>query len=222
MSKCRQCHLEILDETERCPLCNSVLEQTIDVENMYPNVWTKSRKWALAGRIYLFVAILMEVLLVYINAMTEKESGIWWSAIAGLGLLYGYMLIRFAILGRSGYKGKTMVLVMIAILIAVAVDFVVGYQGWSVNFALPSGILLVDVGIVVLMIYNSRNWQSYIMWQIGMICLSAMNLLLYPAEIVTSPYLAAIALAVSGALFLGTVIIGDRRARVELRRRFHI
>ena len=222
MSKCRQCRLEILDETERCPLCNSVLEQTIDVENMYPSVWMKTRKWALAGRIYLFVAILAEVILIYINWMTEQESGIWWSAIAGLGLLYGYMLIRFAILGRSGYKGKTMVLVMIAILIAVAVDLVVGYQGWSVNFALPGGILLVDLGILVLMIYNHRNWQSYIMWQLGMICLGIMNLLLYPAGIVTSPYLAAIALAVSGALFLGTVIIGDRRARVELKRRFHI
>lgn len=222
MSRCKQCNLEILDEAERCPLCNSVLEHTIDVENMYPNVWMKARKWALAGHIYLFVAILVEAVLIYINVLTEKESGIWWSAIAGLGLLYGYMLIRFAILGRSGYKGKTMVLVAIAIFIAVAVDLVVGYQGWSVNYALPGGILLVDFGILFLMIFNFRNWQSYIMWQIGMICLSIMTLLLYFAKIVTAPYLSLIALAVSSALFLGTMIIGDRRARVELKRRFHI
>lgn len=222
MSRCRQCNLEILDETERCPLCNSVLEPTIEVENMYPDVRMKARKWALAGRIYLFVSILLEAVLVYVNFLTVKDSGIWWSAIVGMGLLYGYSLIRFAILGRSGYKGKTMLLVAITILISVGVDIIVGYQGWSVNYALPAGILAVDAGILFLMIFNYRNWQSYIMWQIGMICLSVMTLLLYLAGIVTTPYLALVALAVSGALFLGTVIIGDRRARVELKRRFHI
>ena len=28
MSKCRNCNVEISDETERCPLCGSVLEYT--------------------------------------------------------------------------------------------------------------------------------------------------------------------------------------------------
>ena len=38
MSKCRNCNVEISDETERCPLCGSVLEYTGEVENMYPDV----------------------------------------------------------------------------------------------------------------------------------------------------------------------------------------
>ncbi len=41
MSRCRQCNIEVLDETERCPLCHSVLEPTIEVENMYPDVKIK-------------------------------------------------------------------------------------------------------------------------------------------------------------------------------------
>ena len=40
--------------------------------------------------------------------------------------------------------------------------------------------------------------------------------------IVTAPILALLAFAFSAALFLGTLIIGDRRARTELRRRFHV
>ena len=52
MSKCRQCNLEILDETERCPLCDSVLEHTIEVENMYPNVGVQTRKWVFLSRVY--------------------------------------------------------------------------------------------------------------------------------------------------------------------------
>lgn len=220
MSRCRQCNVEILDETERCPLCNSVLEQTVEVENMYPNVRPMTRKLMLISRIYLFCAILVEVLLVYINAVTEHE--IWWSVIPGLMFLYGYMLIRYAILGKSGYKSKIIVLTLIAILMMVAADFVVGYRGWSVNYTLPAGILLIDAGILVLMFYNRRNWQSYMMWQIFMILCSIVPLVFSKVGIVTAPLLGLIAFAASVFLFLGTLIIGDRKARTELKRRFHI
>lgn len=220
MSRCKQCNVEILDETERCPLCHSVLEKTVEVENMYPNVRTMTRRLALLSRIYLFVAILVEALLIYLNVLSDSEM--FWSAIPGLAMLYGYLVLRYAILGKSGYKGKTIVLTLIAILMVVAIDFVVGYRGWSVNYALPSAILLVDAGILVLMCINRRNWQSYMMWQIFMILCSVVPLVLYAVGIVTAPILALLAFAFSTALFLGTLIIGDRRARTELRRRFHV
>lgn len=220
MSRCKQCNVEILDETERCPLCHSVLEKTVEVENMYPNVRTMTRRLALLSRIYLFVAILVEALLIYLNVLSDSEM--FWSAIPGLAMLYGYLVLRYAILGKSGYKGKTIVLTLIAILMVVAIDFVVGYRGWSVNYALPSAILLVDAGILILMCINRRNWQSYMMWQIFMILCSVVPLVLYAVGIVTAPLLALLAFAFSTALFLGTLIIGDRRARTELRRRFHV
>ena len=220
MSRCKQCNVEILDETERCPLCHSVLEKTVEVENMYPNVRTMTRRLALLSRIYLFVAILVEALLIYLNVLSDSEM--FWSAIPGLAMLYGYLVLRYAILGKSGYKGKIIVLTLIAILMVVAIDFVVGYRGWSVNYALPSAILLVDAGILILMCINRRNWQSYMMWQIFMILCSVVPLVLYAVGIVTAPILALLAFAVSAALFLGTLIIGDRRARTELRRRFHV
>lgn len=220
MSKCRQCNIEILDETERCPLCHSVLEQTVEVENMYPNVRLMTRKLMLISRIYLFCAIIAEVILLYINKVTESKT--WWSLIVGLIFIYVYMLIRYAILGKSGYRSKVVVLTTIAILIAVASDFLSGYRGWSVNYALPSGILLVDAGILILMFCNRRNWQSYIMWQIFMILCSIIPLVFSLVGIATSPLLGLITFAASVFLFLGTVIIGDRKARTELKRRFHI
>ena len=220
MSRCRQCNIEILDETERCPLCNSVLEQTVELENMYPDVRMITRKLMLISRIYLLCAIIAEVVLVYINAVSESE--IWWSAITGLGLLYGYMLIRYAILGTSGYMSKTIVLTLLAVLMSVAADFVTGYQGWSVNYFLPAGILLMDAGILVLMITNRRNWQRYLLWQIFMILYSLVSIVLALPGIVTSPLPGRIALAASVFLFLGTLIIGDRKALTELKRRFHI
>lgn len=220
MSKCKQCNIEVLDVTERCPLCHSVLEHTVEVENMYPNVRLMTRKLMFISHIYLFGAILLEALLLYVNVAGDSQT--WWSVITGLAFFYGYMLLRYAILGKSGYISKTIVLTLIGVLSVVAADFVVGYQGWSVNYALPTAILLSDAGILMLMVFNRRNWQSYMMWQIFMVLCSIVPLVFCQVGIVTVKLLARITFGCSAALFLGTLIIGDRRARTELKRRFHI
>ena len=220
MSKCRQCNVEILDETERFPLCHSALEHTFEMENMYPNVKMQTRKWVFWSRIYLFSAILLEAVFYGINYVDKYKIG--WRLVAGLILLYGYLIIQLAILGQAGHKLKIVLLAAIALVMMVLIDFLIGYHGWSVNYVLPAGVIALDIGIMVLMIINRRNWQSYIMWQILMLLVSAMLGIFYWLKIITVPYLLSAAILLSVFLFLGTVIIGDRRARVELKRRFHI
>lgn len=220
MSKCRQCNIEVLDETQRCPLCGSVLEPTVEVENMYPNIRLKSRKLVFISRLYLFCAIAIEIFLINLCMFSDVQSLVY--IISGLVLLFGYIVIRYAILGTSGYIAKTVVLTIIAVIMLVAIDFSVGYNGWSVNYAFPAGILLIDAGTLVLMAVNNKNWQSYIMLQIFMVLCSIMAIILNFVHIVTNPIVSIVALNVSVILLLGTIIIGGRRSRVELKRRFHI
>ena len=220
MSKCRQCKVEILDETERCPLCNSVLEFTFEVENMYPDVKTQTRKLVFLSRIYLIAAIWIESILFGINYVDKYQIG--WSLVAGLVLVYGYLLLRLAISGQTGHKLKIIILAAITIVMMVLMDFIIGYRGWSVNYALPGCVILMNFVVMGLMVKNRRNWQSYIMGQILMILVSGGMVLLYLFEIITVPYLMVFATIFSVFVFLGTIIVGDRRARVELYRRFHI
>ena len=220
MSRCRQCKIEVLDETERCPLCGTVVEPTVEVENMYPDIRVRSRKLVFISRLYLFLAVVTEIVLVNLCMMSEVQSLVY--IISGLILLFGYIVIRYAILGTSGYIAKSIVLTIIAVIMLVAIDFSVGYNGWSVNYVFPSGILLIDVGIVVSMLINHKNWQSYLMVQIFMVLCSVVAIILSLVQIITDSMLSVIALNVSVILLLGTVIIGGRRARVELKRRFHI
>lgn len=87
---------------------------------------------------------------------------------------------------------------------------------------LPTGILVIDVWIIILMIVNRKNWQSYMMMQLAMVLCSGGVFIAYWLHIMTTPVVAIVALYASILLFLGTVIIGGRRARMELKRRFHI
>ncbi len=220
MSKCQNCKVEVLDVTDRCPLCQSILEQTDTLENMYPDAKIKMRRLMLVSRIYLFCAIIAGIILFWIDLQTKSQ--IWWSAIAGAALLLVYLILRYTISGDASYKLKSFMLAFMIVLYTFMVDIVTGYKGWSIDYVLPSGILLVDGFIVFCMIYNHRNWQSYIMWQIFMILLSFVPVVLFLAGLEHNPYMAFIPLVVSSLIFLGTMIIGDRKARVELKRRFHI
>lgn len=221
MGKCKQCKIEIKDNTQICPLCKCVTEQDQSSENGYPDIRFRARKLYLVVRILLFAAILAQVLLVYLNY--KYFAGIYWSVITGAGFSYLYFVARFAILNdNAGYRSKFLTLTFLGILYVILIDYVVGYHGWSVNFVLPGGLLFVDLFIVVLMFVNRRNWQSYLMLELGMIFLSAVPLLLIWLGIVTETFISGFAFTVSVLLFLGTLIIGDRRARSELKRRFHI
>lgn len=220
MAKCHNCNVEILDAAQRCPLCLSVLEADDTLENMYPDVRVKLRKMLLACRIYLFCAILLEAACIAVDVVTG--SVFHWSALTGLALLLVYAILRYAIVGKSGYRAKIILLALMVIAAAVSADVVLGYRGWSVDYVLPAAILTVDAIIAVYMICNHRSWQSYLMWQLLMLLCSLAPVILYFAGLERIGLLAFLPLAVSVALFLGTMIIGDRRARTELKRRFHI
>ena len=131
-------------------------------------------------------------------------------------------MIRLAIVGKSGYRFKTISMVVLAILVLWGIDYLTGNRGWALSIIFPAAILLVDIAILILMIVNSRNWQSYMMLQIFTILLSAIPLILIAVGIIKWKYMALIAMGTSLFIFLGTLIIGDRRARNELKRRFHV
>ena len=113
-------------------------------------------------------------------------------------------------------------MVVSAIAVLWGIDYLTGNRGWALSIVFPSAIVLVDIGILILMVVNSRNWQSYMMLQIFTILLSIIPLVLIGAGIIKWKYMALIAMGISLFIFLGTLIIGDKRARNELKRRFHV
>lgn len=221
MSKCKQCNIRILDKTHVCPLCKCVVEQEEQMKNVYPDIRFRTKKLHLAVRIFLFIAIMVEVFLVYMNWKYQPEF--WWSGITGAGFAYVYFVARFAVLNdNAGYRAKFLTLTFFGVLYVILIDYIIGYHGWSVNFVLPGGLLFVDVFIIISMLINRRNWQSYIMLEIAMIFLSAIPLILMQFDVVTENFISGVAFAGAVLLFLGTLIIGDRRARNEIKRRFHV
>ena len=220
MSKCKQCGVSVNDPSTVCPLCSCVLVEGGAQHNTYPEIWLKERRFTTLCRIFLFTVLTSSTILIWLNAALYPQYP--WCVYPVSGLVYAYLILRCGFSSRIGYRVKIVVLLLFGLALLILVDYVVGFYGWSMNYAIPGSILAADATIVILMLVNVRNWQSYIMFQIGTVLASILPLPLWKYGLITHPLVSEIAFAVSLLALLASLIIGFRQARVELRRRFHL
>lgn len=231
MNKCNKCNIEVLDDSIICPLCNSVLETTSKIEEdkmdkydsrsiMYPNVSEKQRKINFILKLIVFISIIIELILLLINYLTYKK--VWWSLICGAALIFICFTIVHAVQRNTGIRMKLFVQMVATMILIVILDHIIGYTGWSFNYGVPSIILVLDVIVLVFMIVDNSNWQSYIMLQL-MLCVAGFVLvLLVLTDVVTKPLLAIITAVITGLILVGTVVFGDKKATNELFKRFRV
>ena len=222
MSKCKMCKVDILDKTDKCPLCNHVLEwDGSEKENIYPDARVARRKYRLLENIFLFASIVLWVILFVIDYTTDPAF--LWSFTVGLVIIFANVVLRLTILGKSSYMAKIIWTIIIGMAFLIEADLLTGNHGWGVNFAIPTAILLWDIALIILMlIINHKHWYSYIIDQLTALVACGVVLVLLLLDIITFPYYAIGVVIFTVLMFAGTVIIGDYQAREELKRRFHI
>jgi len=215
------CKVEILDKTDKCPLCNHVLEwDGSEKDDLYPNARIQRRKYQFLENIFLFASIVLWIVIFAIDYITDPNN--LWSFTVGLVILFANVLLRLTILGKSSYMAKIIWTIIIGMAFLIEADFLTGNNGWGVNFAMPTALLIWDIAIVILMLFvNRRNWQSYIIDQLTALLASVVMLVLMLMKVITFPYYAFGVQVITILLFIGTLILGDRKAREELKRRFH-
>ena len=149
-------------------------------------------------------------------------DGLWWSGIAIPGIAYVGLTLRYSIL-RHANLGKSLLIQTVGMqILLVMIDRVLGFEGWSVNYAVPGTILFADAAVVLLIVVNRLNWQSYFMYQIAITVFSFIPLILWAAGLVTHPAMAIITVILTVGILALTIFLGDRRFKNELIRRFHL
>lgn len=222
MKICNRCHVKVMDEIKVCPLCQNVLNPLDDeiTEDMYPEIEFDVHKYHIIIRVFLFFSILVGIVLMTINYLTYTSTV--WSIIPVGVIIYFILTIKYSIQNNANFAAKILVQTLGAILLVVLIDIVIGYRGWSVDYAVPGIIIIANAAILILMIVNFMNWQSYLMFQIGMLLFSLIPVILYFRNIITHPVMAFVAAGFSVVTLIGTMIFGDKKAKNELMRRFHI
>lgn len=234
MSKCNRCNITIYDDTVKCPLCNGVLydfeanedkevevmeEERESKSHTYPSLKRKFQKMRFATRIVYFSSIVAGFVCLLVNCLTFRNF--WWSWIVIADLVYACFTVTYSTRKDTGHRTKILIQALGACILAVVLDYIIGYIGWSFNFFIPGTVILITIAVIVLMAV-AENWQNYIYMLIILIAFSLLYLIFIPIGFVTFEIVSIAAVAVPCLTLLWLVFFGDRAAHNEIKRRFHV
>ncbi|MDO4188899.1 MAG: DUF6320 domain-containing protein [Lachnospiraceae bacterium] len=220
MKKCNFCNVIIKDETDHCPLCGGVLEGNDPGVSTYPNVLKKEKAVSFIFRLMVFISIIASITCIATNIATHVS--IAWSLIVTFSFLYVLLILYMFVKENAGYRVRVFGIAAAGVVLIILIDYILGFRRWSVNFVLPSAIILMSATFLLLMLINRRNWQSYALIHVGIFLSSLIPIIMYKFDIVTNPYVSQVAFGLSFVISLGIIILGGPRVKSELYRRFHI
>lgn len=223
--RCVRCNIEIKDDAIECPLCHGVLENAHEKESRsltYPDVSESLKKMQLLIRIIIFLSIIAETTVIIINYVTF--NGVYWSLLVGLELTYGCFVITYSFQKRKSIQRLLQGQMFATGIVLVLTDLLVGWQGWSVSYALPITFVAADVMAIVFMIIAIDGWQNYIMTEIVTFILSIIDAIVGLNKHMRfgSTLLQLIAVLFTGIALLGTILFGGRMISNEIKRRFRV
>jgi hypothetical protein len=221
MRYCDRCKVEVLDNTEYCPLCHSVLqvEGEDNSFDFFPDVYKKKKISSIVASMFLFATFVSLIMGIYFDYVLNMNASVLFLVTAAF--FYATIIMEF-ITRETGYLIQMFTYTIGGVALVLLLDLYTGFYGWSVDYVLPGTIILVNIVLLILMAVNSRNWQGYMASQLIMIIIGLIPVVLINIGIVKNPIVSEIAFLSSLIVFLGTLILGGRTAREELKRRFHI
>ena len=234
--KCIRCNIKIIDNALECPLCHGVLEvegthdeagedHDAALENgsksvTYPDVTYELRTMRFIIRLAIFASIVAEVAVLIVNYVTF--NGVYWSLIVGIGLLYGCITLVYSFRERKSLQRIIQVQMFLGLAAVVLLDEMLGFKGWSYQYAIPLILMGVDLTMAVFMIVGIDGWQNYIMTEIVTFALSILLIIFHFTKVVPTSFFAVISACVTGLILLGTIMLGQRMISNELKRRFKV
>ena len=223
MKACDNCHVTIPGQREFCPLCGNPLEESPKTGaplNLYPDLSGRERQYNLIYRLLLFLSLLGAGLSVLINLLVPSKF--LWCLIVLAALLYLWLSVPPLLRRGFNYSRRIMFQVLFTCVLMVALDIIIGYTGWSVDYVVP-GLLSAGIGAIgVMVVFNRTNWAQYVLYQVQMGIFGFIPLLLYLLGLSNSLIMVLITASLALASLLVTIVLGDRSIKSEFKRRFHL
>ncbi|QNU66837.1 zinc ribbon domain-containing protein [Ruminiclostridium herbifermentans] len=221
MKTCKRCRVYVVENTDICPLCKTVLTD-MDGEKLdktYPAIEVNSHKYNIIKRLFLFVSILSAVGSAITNYLTY--NGVMWSAINISAIVYFWIIMSYSIKRNRNIASHILVQIICISILTVIMDNSIGYSGWSVNNVIPEIMTLANVAVLILVFINRMYWHTYVINQIVIAVCGLIPGVLWLCGLITVIIPTAIATATSLLVLVIMIIFGDKTIKSELKRRFH-
>lgn len=220
MKNCYKCNVLINSNSNRCPLCQSIVESKKDENNIFPKITAKKEINNLVIKIILFATIFSSLLCLMINYLVSKKIG--WSLFVVAGIVCFW--ITFIIyLKKKNNIIRLLFAEMIIILIASIIwDKFTGWYFWSITFVLPFLCIAYISALSLLRIFLKNIFQDYIIYIYINCLIGLIPLYFILKNKLTIEWPSIICVIFSVFLILFLAIFNHNQMKNELERRLHI
>lgn len=221
MLECRKCKVKIGDPREICPLCQNILDgDQTGLRETFPDIPTVYNQFRLLFKILIFLSIVGGCGSVLANIFLIKGS--MWSVIVLASIFYFWSTLNTAVRQKHSISKKILYQVIVLSLLVFAIDRSTKYDGWSLNYVIPSIQSSAMLAVTILAFIQRFRFGEYIIHIVVMALLGIIPLILLLLGWVDIVWPSYLCLFVSAVSTIAVAVFGTREAKDELQKRFHI
>lgn len=219
MRYCPRCKVTVRGTTNYCPLCQGKLTGEA-TSSFFPNVPTIYERYKLFFQILALSGIGVAIIAVTINLIMPQTGN--WSLLVLLGI--GCLWISVGVSARN-IQHVTLVIVNQSILgsiFFVLWDFVVGWKGWSIDYAVPILLMISMLTMQILIKAKGIKPEDYMVCTSFHAFVGLVPLVLFLTGVLNQVIPTLICIALNALLLAGTLIFRWGELVAEYQKRFRI
>lgn len=223
--RCSKCNVRVLDARGICPLCGMVLEEESkesEPVSGYPDVVHRLKKRDRALRIVLILLVGAGFICGLVNYLTYDRLAYPWAVIAIGAAVYGFYSL-WDLLGHDGDHLRRIYHQVFAVTaLLVFLDYMTKSHGIVMGYGIPVMVFVMVAAMLLCICINRRNWPIYMGIQLLTAVYGLVGFVLAATGVTGMKILNLVAFAVAVIVWFATILLGDRRASNELKRKFHV
>ena len=223
MRYCDKCQVQIVGRREVCPLCQGPVTRLDDDDSeIFPFVPTIYHQYNLLFRALIFASVVVGVLAIVVNMLVPSHFG-WWSffVLAGIGCFW--LVLVVAVRKRANVLKNMLYQTVLWAGLVLLWDFITGWRGWSLNFAVP---ILFYVSLTAMIILTKVLLRGQLSEQLVYLCINLLlnfvPLIFLAAGVLHVRWPSIICVATAVVTLAAVLLFMDRSLKRELRRRLHL
>ena len=145
-----------------------------------------------------------------------------WSLLVIAGVIYTWITVMNSIKKYVNIASRVMLQVILIDILCVALDWIIGYKGWSFTIAIPISIITANVTMLILLMCAFKIYARYIIYQLIIFVWSMIPAVLCLIGWVPTNILTIIATPIAVFSLLLTIVLFAKEVNEEMKKRFHL
>lgn len=211
--------MKVQNQLQRCPLCSESLEEIeFEVLRDYPEQFAAKRRIPIR-KLMIFMAM---IIVSYSFVIGIFQDFNWnWVFIISCSTLYFTISVMIGLRGKRNIGPIIILQVLGGSALSIVIDYLLGYQGWSLGFVFPLALMAGTSILTLLIILRPKLFTDFASYQLLFGLIGTFLLILVYFDLIGFQSVAIVAGYYSIITCVGLFFFADRKMVHEIKKKFH-